>query len=151
MLSLILNTNLIKRKSKTDYPQDTTWDHLEWVPAVITATLCPSTDGKSLQVLYTHPQSFGITLATFDFPEAVLVFLNSTRNTQSSFNPQKKQKPITISLIINKHYTHTKLGDVDCGRSMGKLSNPWGSKRKSWTHLPCSFHLIKTRKRKIKL
>ena len=30
MLPLILNTNLIKRKSKIHYPQDAIWDRLDW-------------------------------------------------------------------------------------------------------------------------
>ena len=34
--------------------------------------------------------------------------------------------------------------------SEGKLSNPWVNKRKFWTHLPCSFHLINTRNKKDK-
>ena len=46
---------------------------------------------------------------------------------------------------------HAKLHDLSPGRSDGKLLNPQGIKRKSWTHLPSSFYLIKTRKRKIKL
>ena len=47
-------------------------------------------------------------------------------------------------------HTHTKLHHLARDRSEGKLSNPWSSKTKSWTHLSSSFHLIKTRKRKIK-
>ena len=39
MLLLILNTNLLIRKSKIGYPQNTIWDRLDWEPAVITATL----------------------------------------------------------------------------------------------------------------
>ena len=74
-------------------------------------------------------------------------------------NINKTMLSATISLIIYKHYTHThthththtKLRDVARGRSEGEFSNPWSSKRKSWTYLPSSFHLIKTRKRKIKL
>ena len=31
------------------------WDRLDWENAVMTATLCSSANGKSLQVLYTHP------------------------------------------------------------------------------------------------
>ena len=62
-----------------------------------------------------------------------------------------EQKPTSISLIIYKHYTQTKLRDLARSRSERKLSNPWGSKRKSWTLLPFSFHLIKTKKRKRKL
>ena len=49
-------------------------------------------------------------------------------------------------------HKHTlKLNHLAHDRSEGKLSNPWDNKRKSWTHLPSSFHLIKTRKTKIKL
>ena len=32
----------------------------------------------TFKVLYTHPQSLGITLESFHFPEAVQVFLNPT-------------------------------------------------------------------------
>ena len=35
-----------------------------------------------------------------------------------------------------QHYIYTKFCHLARGRSEGKLSNPWGSKRKSWTHLP---------------
>ena len=56
MLPLILNTNLMKQKSKIGDRKYTIWDRLDWEPpAVITATLCSSANGKSLQVLYTHP------------------------------------------------------------------------------------------------
>ena len=88
MLPLILNTNLIKRKSKIGCPQDTIWDGHDQEPAAITATLCSSAKGRSLQVLYTHPKSLGITLETFHFQEAVQVFSNPTRITHSSFNSQ---------------------------------------------------------------
>ena len=60
-----------------------------------------------------------------------------------------EQKPTTIDLIIYKHYTHTKLGQLAPGSSEGKLSHPWSNKRKSWTHLSSSFNLINTRNKKI--
>ena len=46
--------------------------------------------------------------------------------------------------------TNTRLRHLAGGRCEGKLSNSWGSKRKSWTHLSSSFHLINTRNKKIK-
>ena len=49
--------------------------------------ICSSANGKSLQVLYTHPLSLVITLKIFHFPETVQVFSNSTPITQSSINP----------------------------------------------------------------
>ena len=80
LLPLILNTDFIKWKFKIGYPQDTIWDRLDWEPAVITAKLCLSTNGKYLQVLYTHPKSHEITLETFHFPKTVQVFSNPTPN-----------------------------------------------------------------------
>ena len=86
--------------------------------------------------------------------------LKSHTNHPEQHQPPIEPKPTTIRLIIYKHththtHTHThiltKLHHLTHGRSQGKLSNPWGSKRKSRTHLPSSFFLIKTRKTKIKL
>ena len=54
MLPLILNTNLLKRKSKIGYPKDKIWDRLDWEPAVTTATSCSSSNEKIVQVLLTH-------------------------------------------------------------------------------------------------
>ena len=42
---LILNTNFIKRESKISYPWYSIWDRLDWEPAVITTTLCSTTNG----------------------------------------------------------------------------------------------------------
>ena len=64
--------------------------------------------------------------------------------------PNKKKKPTTIDLVIYKHSTHTKLHHFVRSRSAWKLSNPWGDKRKSWTHLPFSVHLLIIRNKKIK-
>ena len=45
------------------------------------------------------------------------------------------QKPTTIGLTICKYSTCTKLRHLHRDRSEGKLSNHWGNKRKSCTHL----------------
>ena len=61
------------------------------------------------------------------------------------------KKPSTNTTLTHSHtHTHTKLCQLAGGRSEGKLSNSWGSKRKSWTHLPSTFDLINTRNKKIK-
>ena len=46
---LILNTDFIKLKSKMGYPWDSIWDCLGWEPAVITTTICSTTNGESLR------------------------------------------------------------------------------------------------------
>ena len=46
------------------------------------------------------------------------------------------------------NHLQTRLRHLARGRSEWKLSNPWGDKRKCWTHLPFSFHLINTRNKK---
>ena len=64
---------------------------------------------------------------------------NPTCITQGSINPRKTKT------------NQTKLSRFVRGRSKWKLSNFWDEERKSWTHLPFSFHLINTRNKKIKL
>ena len=64
-----------------------------WLPlgfnlALTTIKLCSATNGESLKVLYTHPQSLGITLETFHLPETAQVLSNPTPITQSSIKPQ---------------------------------------------------------------
>ena len=83
------------------------------------------------------------------FSETVQVFSNNTPITQSSINPQqnKNQPPLAYS---SRNTPHTKLCHLACGRSEGELSNPGGNKRKSWTHVPSSFHMINTRYKKDK-
>ena len=44
-----------KTGSKIGYPYDSDWDYLDWEPAVITITLCSTTNRKNLKILYTHP------------------------------------------------------------------------------------------------
>ena len=56
--------------------------------ALITTTLCSTTNGGNLKVLYTHTQCLGITLETFHFPETVPVLSNPTPISQRSINPQ---------------------------------------------------------------
>ena len=51
--------------------------------------------------------------------------------------------------MIYKHSTDTILRRLDRSRSEEKLLNPWGDKKKSWSHLPFSFQLINTRNKKI--
>ena len=53
--SLIMNTNFIKRESIIGYQKGSIREHLDWEPAVITTTLCSTTNGESLMDLYTHP------------------------------------------------------------------------------------------------
>ena len=50
----------------------------------LTTTLCSAANGETPKVLYTHPESLGITLETFHFFKNVQVFLNTTPITQSS-------------------------------------------------------------------
>ena len=50
----------------------------------------------------------------------------------------------------DKHYTHTKLGHLTRGSFERKVSNSWGSQRKSWTHFLSSFHLDNNRSKEIK-
>ena len=52
--------------------------------------------------------------------------------------------------MIYKHSTHTILRRLDRSRSEEKLLNPWGDKKKSWSHLPFSFQLINSWNKKIK-
>ena len=54
MPPLILSTNLIKWKSKIDYPQDSIWYRFDWEPEVIATALCSTANGESHKVLYTH-------------------------------------------------------------------------------------------------
>ena len=75
---------------------------------LITTTPCSPTNRESLKVLYAHPQSLGITLETFHFPETVQVFSNPTTHHSEQHQPPIKQKTTTIHLIIYKHSTqHT--------------------------------------------
>ena len=55
---------------------------------------------------------------------------HSSPRVVSTSSRTVEQKPTTTSLSIYK-YSHD--------RSEEKLSNPWGNKKKSWTHLPSSF------------
>ena len=88
---LILNTNLIKCESKIAYPQDSTWDHLDWQITVITTTLCLTANVESFIYPFIN---LGITLKTFHLPETVQVFSNPTPITQSSINLQyNKNQP----------------------------------------------------------
>ena len=64
------------------------WLPIEFNLTLITTTLCSTTNGESLKVLYTHPLSLGITLETFQFLETVQVLSNPTPITQSSIKPQ---------------------------------------------------------------
>ena len=55
-----------------------------------------------------------------------------------------------LNYLTNTTHTHIKSRHLARGRCKWKLSNPWGDKRTSWTHLPFSFHLINTRNKKMK-
>ena len=54
------------------------WLHIGFNLALITTKLCSTTNGESLKVLYTHPESLGIILEIFHFPETVQVLSNPT-------------------------------------------------------------------------
>ena len=60
--------------------------------------------------------------SSFHFPEIVQVFSNPTHITKN------QQKPTTIGLTICKYSTCTKLRRFACGRSAGKLLDPWYEK-----------------------
>ena len=111
----------------------TRWWEYPWL-----GTSSSTNNWRSLKILYTHPQSLGITLETFHFPENVSVFSNPTRINQSSINLQQN-KPTAIGLIIHKHSTPTKLCHLACEKTVAKLLNPLGNTTKFWTHLPLSF------------
>ena len=76
----------------------------------------------------------------------IFLYIFEGRKTETAMVYKKPSTNTTLTLT----HAHTKLYHLAGGRSEGKLSNPWGSKRKSWTHLPSSFHLINTRNKKIK-
>ena len=68
-----------------------------WLPTgfnltLITTTLCSTTNGESLKVLYTHLQSLGITLETFHLPETAQVLSNPNPITQSVASTPNKTK-----------------------------------------------------------
>ena len=63
---------------------------------------------------------------SFHFPETEQVFSNPAPTNYHT-------------LIIYKYSARTKLRHVACDKADEKLSNPWGNKKKSWTHLPSSF------------
>ena len=138
----MLMCNLIK---KTDFILYDIWNknftHIypydsirSWKLAVITTTICSTTNEESLKVSYPCIKSWNkpgdISLPS----QTVQVFSN----------------PITIMGLIIHTHTSTKLRHSAVFRSEGKLSNPSGSKRNSWAYFPSSFHLIKTRNKNIK-
>ena len=57
---LILNTNFIKQESKTGYQWNSIWDRLDCESAVVTTTLCSTTNGGSflrfapIEISYSH-------------------------------------------------------------------------------------------------
>ena len=83
--------------------------------------------------------------------------------------PPIEPKPTTICLIMYKHYTHTHTHTHSLSHThthththtlsyatslmvgLSEAVYPWRSKRKPWTHLPSSFHMIKTRKIKLQI
>ena len=77
--------------------------------------------------------------SSFHFSETMQVFSNPITPSSIKTQNPKEQKPTTIGLTIYKYWLRTKLRHLARGRSEGKLSNPWGSKRKYLTHLPSSF------------
>ena len=84
-LPLILSTNLIKRKSKIAYLQDTIWDHLDQEPTV-----------HSVHALIGRVFGFYMPIRKVlkHFASLKLqVFSNPTPIIQSSINQQNKNKP----------------------------------------------------------
>ena len=75
------------------------------------------------------------------------VFSNSTPRVASTPNRTKTNHHWLNPLQTLHTYN---LRHLACGRSEGKLSNPCGNKRKSWTHFPSSFNQINTKNKKIK-
>ena len=73
-----------------------------------------------------------------------------SRTHHPTEQPPTEQEPTTIGLIITNTTHALNLHHLTCRKSAGKLSNHWSSKRKSWIHLPSSFHLFNTRNKKIK-
>ena len=124
---------------------------------VITTTLCSTAYGESL--IYPSIKSRN-NPGDIWLPWNCASVLKSNTHHLALHKPPIEQKPTITGLIINKHSTHphthththahNKLHYLVRGRSGGKLSNPWGNKRKSWTHLSSSFHLINTRSKKVK-
>ena len=121
MLPLILNTNLIKGKSKIGYPLNRIWDLLDWKRAVITTTtLCSSA----------IPIRLGITLETFHFPETVNVLRShphpsprvaSTPN-RTKTNHHLLNHVQTLHTYTHTHthtHTHIKLRHLTHGRFEG--------------------------------
>ena len=120
MLPLILNTNLIKRKSKIRYPYDTIWDRLNWEPAVI--VVCSSTNWKSLQYASIK---FWNDPGKISLPWNCASILKSRIHQPEQYQSLIKQNPTTISLIIYKYYTHAKLRSSywRCSVKQGVLRN----------------------------
>ena len=140
MPSLILNIHFIKWESKIAHPLDSVWDDFDWEPPVITTTLCSTANVKSLTY---------ISIKSCNYPRDISLPWNCASVFNSRVASTRiEQKPTTTGLFIYKHSTHTKLRHLGRGRSEEKLSNSWGNKRKSWNHLPSSFHLINTKNKK---
>ena len=61
MSPLILNTNLVKQESKTDYTKDILWDSLDWEPKIITLY------NRTVIVHYVQPviRNLGVCTAIF--------------------------------------------------------------------------------------
>ena len=128
------------------------WDRLDWELALITTTLCSITNGEGLKVLlypsikhWNNPGDISLpwTGECHQIPPPSL-------RAASASKKKKKKKSNHHWLNICEHFTHTKLWHLARGWSELKLSNSWGDKRKSGTHLPFSFHLMNTRNKKIK-
>ena len=118
---MILNTNVIKQELKIGYPYDSIWDCLDWEPAIISTTLCSAANGESL--IYPSIKSWSNT-GDISLPLNSAIVLKSHTHHPEQHQFPIQQKPTTISLIIYKHSTHTKLHHFDCSRSEGQLSNP---------------------------
>ena len=114
---------------------------LPGIELVSTTTILYSTAVNSnLNILYTDPLSLEITLQTFHFFETTQVFSNPKHTTQSGINPsRKKNKP-----SLAQSSTRTKLCHFTRGMSEGKLSNHWGSKKKSRRPLLKSQYYMST-------
>ena len=93
---LDLNTNFIRGEKKNWFPLEFDFHFPGWRPTVITLRL--HSDITVLLVLYFYPQSLGITLEIFHFPEALPVSLNPTHITYSSMDSQQNKNQPTLVL-----------------------------------------------------
>ena len=87
-------------------PYDTIWDHYDWEPTVITATLCSSANLQEPSgFIYPSTKSWN-NPGNISLPWSCASVLKSHTHYPELHQPPIEKKPTTISLIIYKHYTH---------------------------------------------